>query len=82
MDLLEHIQMRATKMMENLSCEGTLLAHIQLVILKVLSSRAVLHSYIPQFVQIARVAMTQAQDLAPGFIELHQVHLGLLQETV
>ena len=24
MDLLEHIQMRATKMMENLSCEGRL----------------------------------------------------------
>jgi len=42
----------------------------------------VLHPYIPQLVLIGGVAMTQVQDLALGFIELQDVHLGPMLEPV
>lgn len=33
---------------------------------------------IPQLVLIVEFALTQVQDLACGFVELHEVHLGPL----
>ena len=66
-------------------CEGTLLDHVELAIHQypqVLFSRAVLPPYIPQLVLIARVATTQMQALALGFVEPHEVLLGPLHELV
>jgi len=59
-----------------LGCEGTLLAHIQLPILqspRVFFGRAALNPFIPQLVLVMRVASTQVQDLAFGFVEAHEV---------
>ena len=52
--------------------EGTLLAHVQLLIhqcFQVLFGMAVLYLVIPQLVLIEGVATTQVQDLALGFTE-------------
>ena len=68
-----------------LGYEGTFLAHVQIAIHQypqVLFSRAVLNPYIPQLVLIVGVAMTPVQDLALGFVELHEVHLSSLLEPV
>ena len=68
-----------------LGCEDTLLSHIQLGIHpypQVLSVRAVLHPYVPQFVLIVGVAVTQVQDLALGCVEPHEVLLGPLPQPV
>ena len=65
----------------SLGCEGTLLAHVQLPIHQypqVLFSRAVLNPFILQFVLLMGVASSQLQDLAFGFVEPHEVHLGPL----
>jgi len=64
-----------------LGCEGTLLAHVQLLIHQypqVLLSRAALNPFITQFVLVVRVTSTQVQDLTFGFVESHEVHLGPL----
>ena len=50
--------------------------------LQILLSRAVLYPYIPQLVVTARIATTQVQDLALGFIEPNEVLLGTLLEPV
>ncbi|KAK4826814.1 hypothetical protein QYF61_011622, partial [Mycteria americana] len=62
-----------------LGCECTLSAHVQLFMHQypqVLLLRAALHPFIPQSVWILGIAPTQAQDLALGLLELHEVHLG------
>jgi len=41
-----------------------------------------LNPFIPQFVLVVRVASTQVQDLAFGFVEPHEVHLGPLLKAV
>ena len=67
-----------------LSCEGTLLAHVQLAIhqyLQLLFGRAMFHPYIPQLVLMVGVAMTQVQDLLLEFVELHEVHLDPLLKS-
>ena len=61
-----------------LGCEGTLLAHVQLPIHQYPQCRAVLNPFIPQLVLAVRVALTQVQDLALGFVEPHEVHLDPL----
>ena len=43
---------------------------------------AVLNYFIPWLVLIMGIAATQVQDLALGFVELHEVLLGLLLEPV
>ena len=43
---------------------------------------AVLHPSIHQLVLIVGVAMAQVQDLALGFVEPHEVHLGPLLKPV
>ena len=64
---------------------GTLLAHVWLAIHQypqVLFRRAVLYPYIPQLLLIAGVATTQVQVLVLGFVEPHEVFLGLQLEPV
>ena len=59
-----------------LSCESTLLAHVLPTIHQypqLLFGTAVLYLYIPQLVLIMRVAITQVQDLALGFVEPHEI---------
>ena len=43
---------------------------------------AALNIFIPQLVLVARVAMTQVHDLAFGFVEPHEIHLGPLLKPV
>ena len=62
-----------------------MLAYIQLAIYQypqVLFSRAVLYPYILHLLLIVNVAMIQVQDLALGFVESHEVHLGPLLKPV
>jgi len=42
----------------------------------------VLNPFIPQLVSAVGVAMTQVQDLAFGFVEPHEIHLGPLLKPV
>ena len=61
-----------------LGCKDTLLAHVQLPIhQKVSISRSMLNPFIPRLVLIAGVTTTQVH-FAVGFVEPHEVHLGLL----
>ncbi|KAK4829425.1 hypothetical protein QYF61_004300 [Mycteria americana] len=72
-----------------LGCEHTLLAHVQLFVQlfihqhpQVLLGRAALHHFIPQPVLILGVAPTQAQDLALGLVEPHEIHMCPLLQLV
>jgi len=68
-----------------LGCKGTLLAHAQLPIHRyprVFFNRAGLNPYISQFILVMGVASTQVQDLALGFVEPYEVHLGPLLKPV
>ena len=68
-----------------LCCEGTLLAHVQLPIhqySQVFFSRAALNPFIPQLVLVVDVTSNQVQDLALGFVEPHEVHLGPLLKHI
>ena len=44
----------------------------------IIFSRTVLNPFIPQLVLSVEVALTQVPDLAFGFVEPHEVHLGPL----
>ena len=68
-----------------LGCEDTLQAHVQLFIHQypqVSFGRSALNPFIPQLVLVVRVALTQVQDLAFGFVEPHEIHLGPLLKLV
>ena len=68
-----------------LGWEGTLLAHVQLPIhqyLQAFFKRAVLSPFIPQLVLLVDVALSQVQDLAFGFVDPHEVHLGPLLKPI
>ena len=68
-----------------LGCEDTLLACVQLAVHQypqVFSGRAVLYPFILQLILVVEVASTQTQDLALGFAEPHNVHLGPLLKPV
>ena len=68
-----------------MGCEGTLLAHVQLPIHQypqVLFGKVVLYPYIPQLVLLVRVAMNQVQALVLEFVELHEVLLDPLLQSV
>ena len=66
-----------------LGCKGTLLLHVQPAIHQYpqVFGRAACNPFIPQFVLVVRIALTQVQDLALRFIEPHEVHLGPLFKT-
>ena len=69
----------------SLGCEGTLLAQIQLLFhqyQQVFLSRAALNPFIPQLVLVVDVTSSHAQNLAFGFVEPHEVHLGPLLKPV
>ena len=75
----------AQDMVGFLGCKGTLLAHVQLAIQQYpqVSFLAGLHSILSfLLVLVVRVSLTQVQDLAFGFVELHEVHLGPLLKPV
>jgi len=68
-----------------LGCERTLLARVQLFIHQypqILLGRAALNPFIRQPAPIPGVTLTHVQDLAPGLVEPHEVHMGLLLELV
>jgi len=68
-----------------LSCQHTLLGHVQLFIPQhpqVLLCRAALHPFIPQHVLIVGIAPTQVQDLALGLVEPPEVLMGPLLQLV
>ena len=68
-----------------LSCEGTLLTHVHLFIHlypQVFFSRAALNPFILQLLLVMGVALNRVQDLALGFVEPHEVHLGPLLKPV
>jgi len=48
----------------------------------ILFDRAVLCSFILQLILVVGVVATQVQELAFGFVEPHEVHLGPLLEPV
>ena len=65
----------------SLGCKGTLLAHVRFPIHQypqVFFSRAVLNLFMPLFVLVMGFASSQVHDLAFGFVEPHDVHLGPL----
>jgi len=67
-----------------LGCEGTLLAHGQLVTYQypqVFYGRAVLHPYNPKLVLIVGVVTSQVQNLALEFVEPPEVPLGPLLKS-
>lgn len=62
-------------------CKGSLLTHVQLPIHQhpqVFFCRAAFNPFISQLVLVMGIASTQVQDLAFGFVEPHEVHLGPL----
>ena len=64
-----------------LGWKGTFLAHMQLPnhhYPQIILGRAALNPFIPQLVLVVKVALTQVQDLAFGFVEPHEIHLGSL----
>ena len=63
-------------------CEGTLLSYVQLAISHILFSRAELYPFVPQLVVTVEIIITQVQDVALGFVELHKVLLGAPLEPV
>ena len=68
-----------------LVCKDTLLAHVQLSIThypQVFFSRAVLNPFISQLILVVEVASMQVQNLAFGFVEPHEVHLGPLLKLI
>lgn len=68
-----------------LGCEGTLLAHVQLPIHqypRIFFGRELLNPFIPQPVLVLDVTLTQAEDLALGFVEPHEVLLSPLLKPV
>ena len=68
-----------------LVCEGTVLAHVQLPIHQypqVVFCKAALNPFIPQLVLVVDVTSSHAQNLAFGFVEPHEVHLGPLLKLV
>ena len=75
----------AQDMVGFLGCEGTLLAHVQLAVHwypEAPFGRAVLSTFIRQLVLVVRVAATQVQDLALGFVEPYETLLDLLHKPV
>ena len=75
----------AQDMIGFLGCEGTVLAHVQLPIHQypqVVFCKAALNPFIPQLALVMEVALTQVQDLAFGFVEPHEIHLGPLLKPV
>ena len=63
----------------SLGCEGTLMANVQLPFHQypqVFFVRAALNPFIPQCVLVMGIASTQVQDIAFGFVERHEIHLG------
>jgi len=67
------------------SCRCTWPAHVQFFIYQypqVLLFRAALNSFIPQSALILGIALTQVQDLEPGLVEPHEVHMGPLLKLV
>ena len=64
---------------------ATLLAHVQLAVHwypEAPFGRAVLSTFIRQLVLVVRVAATQVQDLALGFVEPYETLLDLLHKPV
>jgi len=69
----------AQDMVGLLGCKYTSVAHVQLFIHRcpqVLLGRAAFHSFIPQTVLIAGVALTHVQDLVLDLVELLEFHTG------
>ena len=62
-----------------MGCKYTLLAHVQFYIKQhpqVLLQRSAHNRFFLHFVLILKIALTTVQDLALGFVELHEVHMG------
>jgi len=69
----------AQDMVGLLGCKRTLVAHVELLIHQypqVLLRRAALEPLSAQPLLVFGIALTHAQDLALGLVELHEVHTG------